>query len=263
VQSFALENLNFDVPLIRINSGEIYKEEALAIERELEFLVAGKYSLFKVMKSIPPVKRPTVWHSNSVRHQAVEIGNELKFTPEQISLLKLSALYHDFGKFLKEYDWLFQTKGALTEKERKHIDMHAYASATLVGMFWQRYIPEAWMVLPVVLTIAMHHTFYNVSEEKFRQLTLEPQIQQLANTLKVPESERELELKDFPLEAGRVLKVADFYVANTERRSYKETWSPIKTLRELMKGAGSEFDPAAVTALLKIKARLFHKVIES
>jgi putative two-component system response regulator len=54
--------------------------------------------------------------------------------------------------------------------------------------------------------------------------------------------------------AGRIVAVADVFDALTHERPYKKAW-PIETaLAEIQTGAGSQFDPAIVTAFMTIHA---------
>jgi HD-GYP domain-containing protein (c-di-GMP phosphodiesterase class II) len=54
-----------------------------------------------------------------------------------------------------------------------------------------------------------------------------------------------------PLEA-RILAVADAFAAMTDERLYRQALSPEQALEELRKGAGSQFDPQVVEALIQL-----------
>ena len=50
---------------------------------------------------------------------------------------------------------------------------------------------------------------------------------------------------------GRIVAVADVYDALTSRRSYKEAWEEDRAFREIVKGAGTQFDTDVVEAFKK------------
>ena len=45
--------------------------------------------------------------------------------------------------------------------------------------------------------------------------------------------------------------MADVYDALTSRRSYKDAWSEMDAYNEIIKGRGTQFDPAVVDAFVK------------
>ncbi len=55
-------------------------------------------------------------------------------------------------------------------------------------------------------------------------------------------------------EASRIILVADAFDAITSDRPYREARSPQDAARELRAGAGSQFDPECVEALLELLA---------
>jgi HD-GYP domain-containing protein (c-di-GMP phosphodiesterase class II) len=58
---------------------------------------------------------------------------------------------------------------------------------------------------------------------------------------------------------SRIAAVADVFDALTSDRSYKPAWKPRQALEEIEAGAGSQFDPDAVRALLSLRnGRLAH-----
>ncbi|MEZ4415493.1 MAG: response regulator [Gemmatimonadota bacterium] len=57
--------------------------------------------------------------------------------------------------------------------------------------------------------------------------------------------------------SGRIVAVADVFDALTSSRPYKEAWDRERALTYLADGAGSQFDPACVTAFLERRDRIF------
>jgi HD-GYP domain-containing protein (c-di-GMP phosphodiesterase class II) len=61
---------------------------------------------------------------------------------------------------------------------------------------------------------------------------------------------------DIPL-ASRIVRVCDAYVAMTSPRPYREAFSPDEALNELMRLAGTEFDPTVVRVVVsEVRAEL-------
>ena len=60
-----------------------------------------------------------------------------------------------------------------------------------------------------------------------------------------------LRREEIPL-AARILRVADSYVALTEARPFRAALSDDEARREIAGGAGIEFDPEVVNALLSL-----------
>ncbi len=58
--------------------------------------------------------------------------------------------------------------------------------------------------------------------------------------------------------AARIVSVADAFEAMTSQRPYQNRLSLVAARREVAANAGSQFDPAVVTALLEIPAELLH-----
>ena len=52
--------------------------------------------------------------------------------------------------------------------------------------------------------------------------------------------------------ATRIVSVIDVFDALISRRPYKEPWDPDDAAREVEKGAGTQFDPAVVQAMLSL-----------
>lgn len=60
---------------------------------------------------------------------------------------------------------------------------------------------------------------------------------------------------EIPLEA-RIVAVADVFDALTSERPYKEAWPREQAIKEILRGSGTQFDPAVVCAFISVFARL-------
>jgi CHASE2 domain-containing sensor protein len=66
---------------------------------------------------------------------------------------------------------------------------------------------------------------------------------------------RGLRGEEIPIE-GRVCAVVDVYDALLSKRSYKDAWRVDDVLAELERGSGTQFDPAVVSAFLRLAPKL-------
>jgi putative two-component system response regulator len=57
--------------------------------------------------------------------------------------------------------------------------------------------------------------------------------------------------EEIPL-AGRIVAVADVFDALIHERPYKAAWAVPQAITEIRTGAGTQFDPAVVTAFLAV-----------
>lgn len=162
----------------------------------------------------------TAGHSRRVAEIAVNIGAELGLTEEEVEDLRWGGLLHDVGKIA--VDQMIQNKpGRLSTEEYEHIMIHAHVGAGIV---------RAVVNDEVVEMIEHHHDHYD--GKGLHQVA--------AGT-------------DIPL-AARILAVADAYDAMTSERPYRLAM-PIKdALAEVARNMGTQFDPVAATAFLKIGA---------
>jgi putative two-component system response regulator len=158
-------------------------------------------------------------HSRRVTEIALALGNELGLSAEDVEDLRWGSLLHDIGKIA--IDQLVQNKpGKLTPEEYEHIMTHAHIGAEIVRPIVNGKIIEM---------IEHHHDRYD------------------GNGL-----HQVIAGNDIPLEA-RILAVADAFDAMTSDRPYRPAMSITKAIKEIIRCAGTQFDPDVVTAFLKTK----------
>jgi GAF domain-containing protein len=159
----------------------------------------------------------TARHSDDVVDLARQVGALLEL--EQASLLELefAARLHDVGK-IQVPDSVLNKPGPLEPEENELIRCHArWGSETLAR------IPG----LEAVATIVrFHHERWDGAG--------------YPDGLSGPR---------IPL-ASRIISVCDAYGAMTCDRPYRAAMSPHEALREVRDGAGTQFDPAVVAALV-------------
>jgi len=157
-------------------------------------------------------------HAIAVAACADQLANRLELSERQRRTVVEGALLHDVGKLLVD-DQILEKPGPLTPDERRQINAHPLEGDRII-----RPIVES-EVADVVRT---HHERWDGSGYPYG-----------------------LAAQQIPL-AARVVAVADAYLAMLEQRPYRAPLSQAAALRELEDGAGSQFDPSCVAALVSM-----------
>jgi len=159
----------------------------------------------------------TAGHSRRVTKIAVDTGQVMSLTGEELENLRWAALLHDIGKI--GIDSSIQNKpGTLTPTEYNYILTHCSIGPGIVGPLVNDMIVEA---------IRHHHDSYDGSGPN----------QTVAG-------------EEIPLGA-RILAVADSFDAMTSDRPYRKAMAATKAIAEIKRCAGTQFDPSVVKAFLK------------
>jgi HD-GYP domain-containing protein (c-di-GMP phosphodiesterase class II) len=154
-------------------------------------------------------------HSYRVSVYAVNIGAELRLDEEEIEDIRAAALLHDVGKLEVSREILYKA-AKLTDEEYEEMKTHIERGVSMlspVGGSLRR-------VIPIVLS---HHDRFDGSGESFRRA------------------------ESIPL-AARIIAVADVFDAVTSDRPYRKAMSPYEAKEMIVKGKGTDFDPAVVDA---------------
>ena len=158
-------------------------------------------------------------HIKRVSEYSRVIAEQLGLDPEQIESIRLASTMHDVGKLLIPSE-ILEKPGRLTDEEYATIKTHTTMGGRLLE---------------------------NVEGDEMR----------LSRTIAMQHHERpdgngypkNLQSGDISLE-GKIVAVADVYDALTSKRSYKDAWNDEDACREILKGRGTQFDPAVVDAFV-------------
>lgn len=157
-------------------------------------------------------------HGVRTGHLARRLGIELQLTHAELERIEVSARLHDIGKLFISRE-ILDKPGPPTECEWVELRRHPRIGFDLV----RRHVAAD--VARVVLT---HHERYDGTGYPSRLTTSE-----------------------IPIEA-RVLQVADAFDAMTSNRPYQPAMSVAYALDELTRYAGTQFDPLAVSGMVRL-----------
>ena len=157
-------------------------------------------------------------HAIAVAACADQLANRLSLGERTRQTVVEGALLHDVGKLLVD-DRILDKPGPLTTEERRQINAHPIEGERMIR---RNVEPE------VAVVVRAHHERWDGSG--------------------YPHG---LPAQEIPL-AARVVAVADAYLAMLEKRPYRAPLTQAAALRELENGAGSQFDPNCVEALVSM-----------
>jgi diguanylate cyclase (GGDEF)-like protein len=159
-------------------------------------------------------------HSQRVAELATLVAARMGLEPEQIELVRVAARLHDLGK-LAVPEEILRKPGPLTRSEEEVVERHPGIGFDML---------QSLGIDPVAEWVLHHHERWDGDGYPGR-----------------------LAGERIPL-GSRIIFVADSYDAMTSTRPYQVARTPAEALAELQRGAGTQFDPAAVAALAELLA---------
>ena len=159
-------------------------------------------------------------HSRDIAGLVARVGGRLGFDGAECEELVLAARFHDIGKVAVP-ESVLRKPGPLDEHEWQLMACHVEWGAELL-----RHLPDCASIARVV---RHHHERYDGTG--------------------YPDGLRGTQI---PL-ASRIISVCDAYGAMLSDRPYRPALEPAKACDELRSGAGAQFDPNAVDAVLAME----------
>ncbi|MDA8082786.1 MAG: HD domain-containing protein [Nitrospiraceae bacterium] len=198
----------------------ISSQAGLAIENallysELESLLIG--AIRSLVKALEASSCWTAGHTERVTEYAVGIGRVMGLSDDVVEKLKISALLHDIGKIATPKE-ILNKKDSLDKDEIIEIRRHPELGAEI--------LVELKQFKDIILSIKYHHEHWDGVNGVFG-----------------------LKHEEIPIMA-RILAVADAFDAMTSDRPYRQMMSKEAAVEEVQRCAGTQFDPAVVSAFL-------------
>jgi response regulator RpfG family c-di-GMP phosphodiesterase len=199
--------------------------ENAAYQRQLEARVAEQArrlealflaSMQSLADALEVKDRYTRGHSERVSRYAVAIGRELGADADALAQLELGGRLHDIGK-IGVREQVLNKPDPLTDEEYAHIMTHPEIGWRLLGPL----LVDA----PIALSVVRSH------HERF-------------DGTGIPDA---LAGEAIPF-AARVAAVADSFDAMTSQRPYRSGMTLEEARAELLRCAGTQYDPAVVAA---------------
>ena len=173
-------------------------------------------TLTEVLEEVDPYTRH---HSVRVAEYSVRLARGLRCPEHEVSEIEYAALVHDLGKIGPQHQFILQKPGALSNEEQRTLRAHPAAGAEIVA--------KVRTLRRVSEIVRAHHERPDGQGYPYG-----------------------LRSEDVPFGA-RILNVADAFDAMTSDRPYRRALPMEAALRELERGAGTQFDAEVVGCLLR------------
>jgi putative nucleotidyltransferase with HDIG domain len=161
----------------------------------------------------------TADHARSIADLAVAVGRELDLDEEQLRDIRYGAIFHDIGKIAIP-DSILNKPGPLTDDERRVMETHPIAGEEILAP-----VPFLARVRRIV-----RHDHERWDGTGYPDGLRGPQI---------------------PIGA-RIVFVVDAFHAMTSDRPYRKAMPDEEAKAEMLRHAGTQFDPAVVEAFLRV-----------
>lgn len=197
-------------------------EEEVA-RRTDELALANKEILERLARAGEYRDDDTGEHTRRVGEMAQSIALMLGFSEREAEVVGQAALLHDIGKIGVSDAILFKP-GKLTEDEFAQVRKHVHIGRKILAGSQSD-------VLKCAESIAFfHHERWDGN------------------------GYHKLRGEDIPIEA-RIVTVADVFDALCSERPYKKAWEPEDAEAEIVRHAGTQFDPTVVQAFLSLRSK--------
>jgi len=197
-----------------------YASMFITLKKSQERERSYQKGVITVMTNLLEMRDPyTLGHSTRVASTAANLARFIGFDRKKIDRVYWAGIVHDIGKMGIPESILLKA-GSLTEDEFEVVKTHPALSESALSNF-------SW--LDDLKPIVRHH------HERW-------------DGTGYPDG---ISGEDIPLES-RIISVVDAYDAMTSDRIYRKALSIQEAERELLDGAGSQFDPYVVRMFLKL-----------
>jgi len=202
----------------------IAKQAGIALQRAqlLAQLERAYLSTVRVMIATVEAKDEyTRGHSERVTAYCMKLADFIGIRGERLKVLRLAALLHDIGK-IGIPDSILKKPALLTNEEFSVIKRHPEVGYRIIKNIDSEYADE------IAQIVRHHHERYDGKG--------------------YPDGVAGDDIHIF----ARIIAVCDTYDAMTSRRPYRAPLSQDMVLRELRKGAGTQFDPRIAQLMIRL-----------
>ena len=198
---------------------EVRRQTAKAEERQRRMEQMSLQAVQTLARTIDAKDAYTNGHSYRVAEYSVLLAQELGWTEEEVEHLRHAALLHDIGK-ISIPDSVLNKPMKLTDEEYNVIKSHAAKGGEILKCI---------TAIPGADLVARHH------HERY-------------DGTGYPDGLR----GDLIPKSARIVAIADAYDAMNSRRIYRKNLSPEIIRGELVKGIGTQFEPEAAEAFIRM-----------
>ncbi len=190
--------------VVKIAAGHMYTHKLL-VQKSLHNAVLASIKATLFEKSFE-----TEEHVERMAAMAVTLGKEMGLRGDELDELELAAFLHDIGKICIDLS-ILKKPGKLDEKEREEVRKHPETGYRIAQS-----VSELHNISEIILC---HHERWDGTGYP-----------------------RRLKGEKIPLKA-RIISVVDAYDAMTDDRGYNKVLSKQEAIEEILRCAGSQFDP--------------------
>ena len=204
--------------------GKLPLAEAEAVVRSLSMAMHGDQAMILPLLQLRDFDEYTTTHSLNVSVLMMALAEYLELAPQDVRTFGVAGLLHDLGK-VKIPPEILNKPGKLTDEERQIMQNHPVDGAKL--------IIESGRRLDLAAAVAHeHHIMINGHGYPTRHYPRECH------------------------KASNLVHVCDVYDALRTKRPYRDSWESERVLRYIEERTGTEFEPAAASAFVKMMRKV-------
>jgi putative nucleotidyltransferase with HDIG domain len=204
--------------------GKLPLAEAEAVVRSLSIAMHGDQEMILPLLQLREFDEYTTTHSLNVSVLVMALAESLGMAEQDVRTFGIAGLLHDLGK-VNIPEEILNKPGKLTEQEREVMQSHPVAGAKL--------IIESGRRLDLAAAVAHEHHI-------------------MINGQGYPRCHYHRDCH----KASKLVHVCDVYDALRTRRPYREAWDAQRVLTYIEERSGTEFEPAAATAFVKMMRKV-------
>ena len=204
--------------------GKLPLAEAEAVVRSLSMAMHGEQEMILPLLQLREFDEYTTTHSLNVSVLTMALAESLELAQQDVRTFGIAGLLHDLGKVNVPQD-ILNKPGKLTDEERKVMQQHPVQGAKL--------IIESGRRLDLAAAVAHEHHI-------------------MINGHGYPACHYRRDCH----KASKLVHVCDVYDALRTRRPYRDAWESERVLTYIEERAGTEFEPAAATAFVRMMRKV-------